>query len=288
MASKNQPKRMRPTNLFGFSIFVGIASIFLGTYFSNWVLNIAIPLSIMLFYSWRINKDPSDTLSLEQKADSVYYMGFILTLVAMTSSLVALAYDDALQFNAIVINFGLALATTVLGLAIRIMWLQLSSQDLSDAESILKERILKRSQELQDQTEQIVGSLTALSNQLNKVSEPLQANFNKLVASININEGVTTKLQQLEQSAYSAAQSLQIISSMAESLSKSSLELNGSINTEVIKNINNLNNSIIDIQKNIQKTDKMVLDRKEILKNENLTNKNFFESFKSIFNFYRE
>jgi len=193
-----------------------------------------------------------------------------------------------LQFNAIVINFGLALATTVLGLAIRIMWLQLSSQDLSDAESILKERILKRSQELQDQTEQIVGSLTALSNQLNKVSEPLQANFNKLVASININEGVTTKLQQLEQSAYSAAQSLQIISSMAESLSKSSLELNGSINTEVIKNINNLNNSIIDIQKNIQKTDKMVLDRKEILKNENLTNKNFFESFKSIFNFYRE
>ena len=120
------------------------------------------------------------------------------------------------------------------------------------------------------------------------MSEPLQANFNKLVASININEGVTTKLQQLEQSAYSAAQSLQIISSMAESLSKSSLELNGSINTEVIKNINNLNNSIIDIQKNIQKTDKMVLDRKEILKNENLTNKNFFESFKSIFNFYRE
>ena len=70
-----------------------------------------------------------------------------------------------------------------------------------------EERILKRSQELQDQTEQIVGSLTALSNQLNKVSEPLQANFNKLVASININEGVTTKLQQLEQSAYSAAQS---------------------------------------------------------------------------------
>ena len=36
---------------------------------------------------------------------------------------------------------------------------------------------------------------------------------------------------------------------MAESLSKSSLELNGSINTEVIENINNLNNSIIDIQK---------------------------------------
>ena len=138
MASKNQSKNMNSTNLFGFSIFAGIASIFLGTYFSNWILNIAIPIAIMLFYSWKINKDASDTLSIEQKADSVYYMGFILTLVAMTSSLVALAYDDALQFNAIVINFGLALATTILDLAIRIMWLQLSSQDLADAEANLE------------------------------------------------------------------------------------------------------------------------------------------------------
>ena len=209
MASKNQSKNMNSTNLFGFSIFAGIASIFLGTYFSNWILNIAIPIAIMLFYSWKINKDASDTLSIEQKADSVYYMGFILTLVAMTSSLVALAYDDALQFNAIVINFGLALATTILGLAIRIMWLQLSSQDLADAEANLKDKILKRAQELQDQTEKIVGTMTALSNQLNKVSEPLQANFSQLVTTMNISDGITTKLQQLEQSTHSAAQSLQ-------------------------------------------------------------------------------
>lgn len=276
---------MNSTNLFGFSIFAGIASIFLGTYFSNWILNIAIPIAIMLFYSWKINKDTSDTLSIEQKADSVYYMGFILTLVAMTSSLVALAYDDALQFNAIVINFGLALATTILGLAIRIMWLQLSSQDLEDAEGRLKDKILKRAQELQDQTEKIVGTMTALSNQLNKVSEPLQANFSQLVTTMNISDGITTKLQQLEQSTHSAAQSLQIIASMAESLAKSSSDLNGAIDTEVIKNINNLNKSIINIQKNIQKTDKMVIEREEIFKSQNQADGNFITN---LFNFYRE
>lgn len=285
MASKNQSKNMNSTNLFGFSIFAGIASIFLGTYFSNWILNIAIPIAIMLFYSWKINKDTSDTLSIEQKADSVYYMGFILTLVAMTSSLVALAYDDALQFNAIVINFGLALATTILGLAIRIMWLQLSSQDLEDAEGRLKDKILKRAQELQDQTEKIVGTMTALSNQLNKVSEPLQANFSQLVTTMNISDGITTKLQQLEQSTHSAAQSLQIIASMAESLAKSSSDLNGAIDTEVIKNINNLNKSIINIQKNIQKTDKMVIEREEIFKSQNQADGNFITN---LFNFYRE
>ena len=285
MASKNQSKNMNSTNLFGFSIFAGIASIFLGTYFSSWILNIAIPIAIMLFYSWKINKDTSDTLSIEQKADSVYYMGFILTLVAMTSSLVALAYDDALQFNAIVINFGLALATTILGLAIRIMWLQLSSQDLADAEANLKDKILKRAQELQDQTEKIVGTMTALSNQLNKVSEPLQANFSQLVTTMNISDGITTKLQQLEQSTHSAAQSLQIIASMAESLAKSSSDLNGAIDTEVIKNINNLNKSIINIQKNIQKTDKMVVEKEEIFKSQNQADGNFITN---LFNFYRE
>ena len=167
---KSESKPLSPTNLFGFSLIGGIASIFFGTYISSWVFNIAVPIGIMLYYSYTINKDTSDILSIEQKADSVYYMGFILTLVAMTSSLIALAYDDELRFNAIVINFGLALATTILGLAIRIMWLQLSSQSLADAESILKEKIVKRSQDLAEQTENVVGSMTALSNQLNKVS----------------------------------------------------------------------------------------------------------------------
>ena len=122
-------------------------------------------------------------------------MGFILTLVAMTSSLIALAYDDELRFNAIVINFGLALATTILGLAIRIMWLQLSSQSLADAESILKEKIVKRSQDLAEQTENVVGSMTALSNQLNKVSEPLKNNFDKLAMTMDINDQKINKLK---------------------------------------------------------------------------------------------
>ena len=146
---------MNPTNLFGFSIGAGILTILVGTYYSNVVINIVFPVGIMFYYAYTINKDATESLSIEQKADSVYYMGFILTLVAMTASLVALAYDDELRFNAIVINFGLALATTILGLTIRIIWLQLSSQDLADAESILKERILKRSQDLQDQTEKV-------------------------------------------------------------------------------------------------------------------------------------
>ena len=39
---------------------------------------------------------------------------------------------------------------------------------------------MRRSQDLQDQTEKVVGSLTALSNQLATVTEPLKQSFNSL------------------------------------------------------------------------------------------------------------
>ena len=254
-----------------------------------------------------INKDISDTISIEQKADSVYYMGFIFTLVAMTSSLVALAYDDELRFNAIVINFGLALATTILGLAIRIMWLQLSSQSLSDAESILKERILRRSQDLQDQTEKIVGSMTALSNQLNKVSEPLKSNFDKLIMTMDINDDISVKLKELDRSAESAAQSLRLIATLTQNLAISSSELKRNVDEELLQSVTNLKSSIIEVnpqvnelnseisrsiqtikeslgilQSNIKKTDEMVATSKSNLEQNQSLFQRFSSSFKNL------
>ena len=306
---KSESKPLSPTNIFGFSLIGGIASIFFGTYISSWVFNIAVPIGIMLYYSYTINKDTSDILSIDQKADSVYYMGFILTLVAMTSSLIALAYDDELRFNAIVINFGLALATTILGLAIRIMWLQLSSQSLADAESILKEKIVKRSQDLAEQTENVVGSMTALSNQLNKVSEPLKNNFDKLAMTMDINDQIINKLKQLDQSAATAAQSLQLISALAQNLAASSADLKRNIDEETIQNINNLKTSIIHtrpqvseldneishsvnsinesldiLQENIRKTDEMIANsQRNLEKNDSIFQK-LSSSIKSLIN----
>lgn len=306
---KSESKPLSPTNLFGFSLIGGIASIFFGTYISSWIFNIAVPIGIMLYYSYTINKDTSDILSIEQKADSVYYMGFILTLVAMTSSLIALAYDEELRFNAIVINFGLALATTILGLAIRIMWLQLSSQSLADAESILKEKIVKRSQDLAEQTENVVGSMTALSNQLTKVSEPLKNNFDRLTMTMDINDQIINKLKQLDQSVATAAQSLQLISALAQNLATSSADLKRNVDEETIQSINNLKTSIIHtrpqvseldneishsvnsinesldiLQENIRKTDEMIANsQRNLEKNDSIFQK-LSSSIKSLLN----
>ena len=283
--NKNKPflADFNPAQLFGYSILFGGISIILGTWFGIYFrelsfsggffinflsfmagfINFGVPLGIILYYAYIVNKDKSDALSIEQKADSVYYMGFILTLFAMTASLVALAYSENLRFNSIVINFGLALMTTILGLAIRIMWLQLSSQSLSDAESIflnvdqevVKDRINRRSQDLADQTEQVVASITALSTQLVSISEPLKESFDRLINVLDINEIINKKLKNLDDSADSAAQSLRLIANLAERLDISVNLLKNNIDNNVIDNVDELTSAVNNASPQVIKFD---------------------------------
>lgn len=217
---KDEKSEMSPTNLFGFSILGGIAAIVIGTNIENIWINIAVPLAIMAYYSYTLNQDDSDVLSREQKADSVYYMGFIFTLVAMTASLVVLAQGEGeMNIRSVVDNFGLALATTIFGLTIRIIWLQISSQSDRDNDLILKEKLKKMTTRLHEETERIVSSMTALSSQMHSISGPLQENFEKLTRSFDLSDKINHNLSELNAST-------EIISDNFESLAESVEALN--------------------------------------------------------------
>jgi len=192
---------LNPVKLFAFLIGAGILAIGAGTYFNNLYINLAIPVVIMLYYTYTVYYEDEGALSIEQKADSVYYMGFIYTLVAMTASLVALANNDQLDFNSVVINFGLALTTTIIGLVVRIMWLQLDSQSLDDAESILKDRVIKQTRKLSEETENIITNMTALSSQLHDASNQLTTNFDSLSESFDLSTAVNSNLTSMTVSA---------------------------------------------------------------------------------------
>ena len=192
---------LNPVKLFAFLIGAGIVAIAAGTYFNNLYINLAIPVVIMLYYTYTVYYEDEGALSIEQKADSVYYMGFIYTLVAMTASLVALANNDQLDFNSVVINFGLALTTTIIGLVVRIMWLQLDSQSLDDAESILKDRVIKQTRKLSEETENIITNMTALSSQLHDASNQLTTNFDSLSESFDLSTAVNSNLTSMTVSA---------------------------------------------------------------------------------------
>ena len=217
---KEEKTDISPTNLFGFSILGGIAAILIGTYIENIWINIFAPIAIMGYYANTIGQDQTDTLSIDQKADSVYYMGFIFTLVAMTASLVVFAQGDGdVNIRSVVNNFGLALVTTILGLTIRIVWLQMSSQSDRDNDLILKDKLKKMTTRLHEETERIVSSMTALSSQMHSISGPLQENFEKLTLSFDLSDKINHNLSELNAST-------EIISDNFESLAESVEALN--------------------------------------------------------------
>ena len=109
--------------MFMVSFVVGLVGVV-----AEWVLA-APPLGLlaavgaMLVYVFLGHRAEPDGIASPQFADSVYYLGFLFTICALIISLIDLgdslaSADDT--FEGLVWRFGLALVTTVLGLAIRV------------------------------------------------------------------------------------------------------------------------------------------------------------------------
>ena len=256
-----------PEKLFFFSVLFGGISIIAGTFlgisskeyngtsflilnllsYLPFIINVIVPLGIIVIYASLIINDASeaDPQTIEQKGDSVYYMGFIFTLFAMTISLVALSVSgDNIKFDSIVINFGLALLTTILGLLIRIIWIQKWSKDINDAETLMRDNIRRRSRELSDEIERVIQSIRSVSTEISNASEPLRINFNNLNNAFNVNENLNRKLEMLDKSAESAAISLKMIANLSENLSVSVIRLRDNVNSEVINDVDELTKAV--------------------------------------------
>lgn len=100
---------------------LGSLGILAGWHLRSEPVTLAVPLAVMTAYLvlgvWRKERD----YSMAQFADSIYYLGFLFTLVSLTVSLLALS-GLGIDYNlsGLVYRFGLALITTVVGLATRI------------------------------------------------------------------------------------------------------------------------------------------------------------------------
>ena len=105
--------------IFVIALAGGVLGVSLPQYFDLPELAVALPLFCMVIYVWRGYSLSNETPFLEQFADSVYYLGFLLTLVALV---VALYFyqGDTLDAGLLTANFSLALITTIFGLAVRI------------------------------------------------------------------------------------------------------------------------------------------------------------------------
>ena len=269
-----------PARLFLFCVLIAVIFIVLGAtllifnekflqFFSqNFIkttgrlISVVIPIFMMLIYITILNdKDNGNDfrpfpLSIEQKADSIYYMGFILTLTAMTASLASLAILGDTSFDSIVFNFALALITTLIGLTVRVLWLTTASYSLSDEESKLKDKMIRRSQELNEEIEIVVKSIKSVSSEISNASEPINKGFNNLINILNIDDNLKIQLKALEQSAESAAIGLKLIANITESLDSSISRLKNNVNNDLITQLDKLTISLNDVHPKLENFDK--------------------------------
>lgn len=187
---------LKPSYLFSGTLCAGVLLIILTG--DNLRINVFSMIAIMSFYIYFIYHNENESISKEQKADSCYYLGFILTLVAMINTLIVLDVDDMQsRFNSVVRDFGLALITTIVGLVARIIWLQLTSANAFDGEETIREKLIAEAQELETQTQRITGAFTSLAADAERVVTPLSGNLSNLSKTLDIPSELSASLHQI-------------------------------------------------------------------------------------------
>ena len=88
---------------------------------AGWVTGV--PVMLMAAYAATLLLAPSARLRDDQAGDNVYYMGFLYTLTSLGVSLYQ--FGDADSGTAIVRNFGIAVASTIAGVAGRVLFAQM-------------------------------------------------------------------------------------------------------------------------------------------------------------------
>ena len=111
--------------LFFFAFLVGaLGNVFLkGWGVSPWIVT-AFSVGVMGLYALYVFGSRQYRLREDLAGDSLYYLGFLYTLTSLACALYAFMQDEG-NTQGIIANFGIALATTILGMALRVVFSQM-------------------------------------------------------------------------------------------------------------------------------------------------------------------
>ena len=161
---------------FAFILFAVIGAVLI--IISKWMLFptiviFLIPVVILLgytFVSWTL---PRLELRRDQIGDNAYYLGFILTLVSLTMTLIQYSSNNSDDF--IVSNFGTALISTVLGIFIRSVISQFR-KDVVGVERDMHASLREASMQLRSQIFASVEGFGSLHRQMAQITEEAVGN----------------------------------------------------------------------------------------------------------------
>lgn len=108
----------------------------------------ALAVALMLAYGVAAYRIPAVRLRLDRLGDNFYYLGFIYTLASLSAALVQMR--GGIEVDAVLGNFGVALITTIVGIAGRVVFIQMRSE-IDDAEEVIRRDILEAAGALKGQ-----------------------------------------------------------------------------------------------------------------------------------------
>jgi hypothetical protein len=114
-----------------FGALLFLVFVFVGAAYVVWaklagvpaVLVTAVPLVLMVVYALALGLARYLRLRDDQAGDNLYYLGFLYTLTSLGVSLWQFSPNEGAE--GIVTNFGVAIASTILGVALRVVFNQM-------------------------------------------------------------------------------------------------------------------------------------------------------------------
>ena len=275
-------------NFFFLFTILGIGSIVLVRFITldSLIFQMTLPALVVLLYAVFIYSKGKNIINQDQLGDSVYYLGFILTLVALIFALYDMSEDSTAE--AIIPKFAIALTTTVVGIFVRVFMSQFApaQQDVNEmSERMLSDTALSLKTQLDATTETFKGFVDELSR---KTSETLEKNSIELStflkenseefsqSSKNVIQNINNASDTLVKKSNSLEKTLENLNSTTENFSNSLSSLNSALSqSNPAQEISNLQNVISSMNSSMQSyandfskiKDLVSTDLKEITKN---------------------
>ena len=287
-------------NFFFLFTIIGIASIFLVRTFTfdSLIFQMTVPGLVIVLYSVLIFQKGKNVLSQDQLGDSVYYLGFILTLWALILALYDLSEDP--KAEDIISKFAIALVTTVVGIFVRVFMSQFApaQEDINEmSEKMLSDTALN----LKTQLDVTITTFTGLIDELSrKTSETLEKNSLELSTFLKENSEEFSKASKkiinnlnnasdtLIQKSSSLDKTLEGLNNTTENFNENLNALNSALTqNNPAKEISNLQDVFENMSKSMESYKEIVTtDLKEISSNKKEIFKSLEESREALQKMY--
>lgn len=129
-------------------------------------------IALMLAYAFLVTSSTIGKMREDQAGDNCYYLGLIYTLTSLAYAI--FVYDPESTASAIVNGFGVALATTILGLVLRVFFNQ-SRLDIHELEGQTRLELIDAANEMKAQLAGVTNTFADFGHQLHQSMDELRA-----------------------------------------------------------------------------------------------------------------